>query len=116
MFESRLFQTVDVLEVAEQSDGYGGFSYSTSPTTLVSGLGFHRYNPSPRDREVFASQFGIESEAVVYMGTLEYYSGLENNHILKVSATEQYRVLGAIEMYGLDSTPHHWSVVLSKEV
>jgi len=109
-FNQRLFKTASIRRSQDKSDGYGGLI--PSETEVVSAYKFHYFNMTPWDREAMLTKYGAEPTAVMLKGTGEYNANLAELDILQVSATERYRVMSVMPMYGKSSTPHHASLVL----
>ena len=109
-FNQRLFKTATIRRPEDISDGYGGLY--PSETEIVAEYKFHAFNMTPWDREAMLTKYGAEPNAVMLKGTGEFHADLAELDILEVSASERWRVMSVMPMYGRTDTAHHVSLVL----
>lgn len=103
--------TASILRLKQVSDGKGGIV--DSAVTQYASIQFFKFKPKPFTMEAVITSLGLEVDAVLYQFESEdtnAYSIL-NNDIIKVSATEQYRVYSTEPIIGLNGQSHHWSGV-----
>lgn len=108
----RYNMTADVMAPTQVTDGKGGLKDSI--TARTTGVQFFKYKPKPFTVESAITRFGLEVDAVLYYMESEEIAAalIQNDDVLKVSSTEEYRVYSIEPVLGGDGAAQFWTLVV----